>query len=136
MIYNTWKNVRTACPLLSMLCRILQPNFTGKHLCRSRFFHKVGKWRQLFFCEFCCRILENIAKKGKRQKQPPEVFYKKKLKNFAIFTGKHLCLSLFNKVFLIKKRLQHKCFPVNIVKFLRTPILKNIFIQLLPKRPP
>ena len=30
------------------------------------------------------------------QKQPPEVFYKKAvLKNFAIFTGKHLCWSLF-----------------------------------------
>ena len=32
------------------------------------------------------------------------------LKNFAIFTGKHS---------FYKKRLQHKCFPVNIAKFLR-----------------
>ena len=34
------------------------------------------------------------------QKQPPEVSYKKDvLKNFAKFTGKHLCQSLFfNKV--------------------------------------
>ena len=30
-----------------------------------------------------------------------------------------------------KKRLQHKCFPVNIAKFLRTPILKNICQRLL-----
>ena len=31
-----------------------------------------------------------------RQKQPPEVFYKKGvLKNFTKFTGKHLCQSLF-----------------------------------------
>ena len=44
------------------------------------------------------------------QKQPPEVFSKKGvLKNFAKFTGKHLCQSLFfNKVaglikFLLKK---------------------------------
>ena len=37
------------------------------------------------------------------------------LENFAIFSGKYLCWSL-----------QHRCFPVNIVKFLRTPILKNI----------
>ena len=30
------------------------------------------------------------------RKQPPEVFYKKAaLKGFAIFTGKHLCGSLF-----------------------------------------
>ena len=27
----------------------------------------------------------------------------------------------------IKKRLQHRCFPVNIAEFLRTPILKNIW---------
>ena len=31
----------------------------------------------------------------------------------------------------IKMRLQHRCFPVNIAKFLRTPILKNISKQLL-----
>ena len=30
-----------------------------------------------------------------------------------------------------KKRLQHRCFPVNIVKFLTTVILKNIFKRLL-----
>ena len=49
------------------------------------------------------------------------------LKKFAIFTGKHLCLeSLFNKVAglqrynFIKKKLQHRIFPVNIAKFLRT----------------
>ena len=30
----------------------------------------------------------------------------------------------------IKKRLQHRCFSVNILKFLRTPILKNICQRL------
>ena len=40
--------------------------------------------------------------------------------------------SLFNKVAghkacnFIKRRLQHRCFPVNFAKFLRTPILKNV----------
>ena len=29
----------------------------------------------------------------------------------------------------IKKRLQHKCFPVNIVKFLRKPNLMNIILR-------
>ena len=59
------------------------------------------------------------------------------LKNFAIFTGKHLCWSLFFKVAdlqarnVIKKRLQHRCFPVNIANDLRTPILKNICEVLL-----
>ena len=35
--------------------------------------------------------------------------------------------SLFNKVEGLHFRLQNKCFPLNIVKFLRTPILKNIW---------
>ena len=43
------------------------------------------------------------------------------LKNFAIFTGKHLRRSLFFSS--IKKRPQHRCFTVT--KFLRTPTLKN-----------
>ena len=49
-------------------------------------------------------------------------------RNFAKFTGKPLRQSLFlNKVAgmrpatLFKKRLRHKCFPVNFPKFLRTP---------------
>ena len=33
----------------------------------------------------------------------------------------------------IKKRLQHRCFPVNVAKFLRTSILKNICERLLLK---
>ena len=52
------------------------------------------------------------------------------LRNFAKFTGKQLCQSLFfNKVAglrpatLLKKRLWHRCFPVNFAKFLRTPFL-------------
>ena len=77
------------------------------------------------------------------------------LKNFAKFTGKQVCWSLFlinlqtlyslgnhQKTYDFKgnrrsktlvKRLQHRCFPVNIAKFLRTPILKNICERLLPK---
>ena len=51
-------------------------------------------------------------------KQPQEKFCKKAvLKSFAIFTGKHLCLSLF----LIQ----------NIAKFFRAPILKNTCERLL-----
>ena len=52
------------------------------------------------------------------------------LRNFAKFTGKHLCQNLlFNKVAgqrlatLLKKGLWNRCFPVNFVKFLRTPFL-------------
>ena len=55
------------------------------------------------------------------------------LKNFAIFTGKRLCLNLL----LIKtynfprKRLRHRCFPVNIAQILITLILMKICEQLL-----
>ena len=52
------------------------------------------------------------------------------LRNFAKYTGKHLCQSLlFNKVAglrpapSLKKILCHRCFPVNLAKFLRTPFL-------------
>ena len=65
------------------------------------------------------------------QKQSTEVFYKKRfLKNFAIFTGKHLCWS-FSLIIFFKMRLQHRCVPVNIAEFLRAPILKNICERLL-----
>ena len=72
----------------------------------------------------------------------PEVFCKNGvLKNFATFTGKHLCQSLFliklqpntcnfikkrlwHRPYacnFIKKRLWHRCLPVNFEKFLGTP---------------
>ena len=60
------------------------------------------------------------------------------LENSAKFSGKHLYQSLFfNKVkglspaTLLKKRLWHRCFPVNFVKFLRTAFLENTSQLLL-----
>ena len=60
----------------------------------------------------------------------PEVFCKKGvLRNLTKFTEKHQYQSLsLNKVAgqacnFIKKRLSCRCFPVNFVKFLRTPFL-------------
>ena len=60
-----------------------------------------------------------------------EVFCEKGvLRNFIKFTGIQLCQCLFlNKVSirrpatLLKKRFWHMCFPVNLVKFARTPFL-------------
>ena len=51
------------------------------------------------------------------------------LKNFPIFTGKHLCRSLFLWNF-IKKRLRHSCFPVK-EHFKRTfeRTLRTLFLQ-------
>ena len=48
------------------------------------------------------------------------------LRNFAKFTGKHLCQSLFFKpATLLKKRLWYRCFPVNFPKILRTPFYRT-----------
>ena len=66
----------------------------------------------------------------------PEVFCRNGiLSNLAKFTGKHLCQSLyFDKVgpaTILKKRLWHRCVPVNFAKFLRTPFLQKTSGQLL-----
>ena len=47
-------------------------------------------------------------------------------KKFAIFTGKHMCWSLF-----LIMRPQRRCFSVNIAKFLRAAILRSICERLL-----
>ena len=65
------------------------------------------------------------------------------LKYFAIFNIHRetpVLDSLFNKVVglqacnFIKKKLQQWCFPVNIAKFLKKPILKSICEQLFLKK--
>ena len=63
------------------------------------------------------------------------------LQNFAKFRRKHMCWSLFfNKVAdlrpqvcltLLKKRLRQRRFPLNFVKFLRTPFSQNTSEQVL-----
>ena len=62
------------------------------------------------------------------------------LKNLPIFTGKNLCWSLFlnenaGPQRISMQRLQHRCFPVNIVKFLRTPVFINTCEQLFESLP-
>ena len=73
------------------------------------------------------------------QKQLSAVFCKKRCSyKFQNIYGKHLCQSLFlNKVAglrlatLLKKKLCHRCFPVNFPKFLRTPFLTEHLRWLL-----
>ena len=59
------------------------------------------------------------------QNSRPKMFFKKAvLKNFARFTGKHLCWSHF----LIKLQVfMHRYFAVNIATFLRSAFLQNTF---------
>ena len=64
------------------------------------------------------------------------MFCKKRvLKNFAKIYWKNLCWSLFFKkvagvtpATLLKRRLQHGCYPVNSAKFLRTTFFIELFI--------
>ena len=72
---------------------------------------------------------------GNSRSTHPEVFFKKcLLKNLAKLTGKQLCQSLFfnnveglRSATLLKKRLWHKCFPVNFVKRPATLIKKRLW---------
>ena len=97
--YNEWKQMRV----------IL--GFTMKQLCNV----KLQYIQQRFFWKY--NVKQNICRRNHQRCS----IKKSGLNNFATFTRKHLKASNF-----IKKRLQHKCFPVNAAKFLRTPILKNI----------
>ena len=82
-------------------------------------------------------FLKNISKV---QQQSPGGALQQFLRNFAKFAGKHLCQSLFfNKVVgrrpatLLKKRLWHRCVPVNFVKLRRAPFLTEHLKWLLFK---
>ena len=74
-----------------------------------------------------------------RSSSRPEVFCKKGiLRNFAKFTGKHLCRTLFFNIVaglrpatLLKVRLWHRCFPMNFAIFLRIPFLTEHLRWLL-----
>ena len=73
-----------------------------------------------------CYCPEAVTRRysGKKKKK------KKVLNNFAEFTGKRLCQSLFNNkagglrsAILLKKRLWHRFSSVNFAKILRTSFL-------------
>ena len=84
-----------------------------------------------FLPRYVQRILSSHKISEKYDEQ--EVFYKKTvINNFTMFTGKHVCWSLFfnrntglEACNFIKKRLQHRCFLDYAAKFC-TAILKNI----------
>ena len=69
-----------------------------------------------------------ISQERQCKSSRPEVFYKKDvLRNFAKFTS-----SLWPAI-LFKKRLWHRCFPVNFVKFLRAPFfIEHVWWLILP----
>ena len=92
-------------------------------LCKNTFYSKAA------ILALCCSKFKNSIFRSSHQTCSMKNAV---LKNFAIFTGKHLSWNIFLIILralawnLIKKRLQHRCFPGNIAKFLRTHILNNI----------
>ena len=134
--------------------------FTGKHLCQRLpqgcNFIKKETLTQVFSCQFCeisknaflhrtplvAVSVSSFLLHTKIQMQSPELPCKKDaLRNFAKFTGKHLCQRLvFNKVAglrsatLLKKRLWHRRFPVIFSKehlFYRTHIVIPVLTREL-----
>ena len=67
-----------------------------------------------------------------RKKQLPEVFYKKLFLQISQYSQKKICeVADLRNCNFTKKRHQHRCYPVNFTKILRTPILKNICERVL-----
>ena len=72
-----------------------------------------------------------------RSSRSQMIFKKGVLKYFAIFTGKQSCRS--GGLLQRPEKLLHRCFPVNIVKFLRPPFFTEhlgwlLFYYLIPSR--
>ena len=123
------------------LCRLITKMFLTKTTCLIKFYkivtHNGVKTSHLRIQTFIKYIKTNQEQTKKinvlpvisKSKCHAEVFCKKGvLKSLTKFTGKHLCQSLFfNKVAdfrnatFLKKRLWHRYFRVNFVKFLWTP---------------
>ena len=84
-------------------------------------------------CPLRMLLVMLLIHEGKCLNSRSQMFFKTGvLKNFTIFTGKHLCWSLFSiksqdwrLPSSLKKTLQHRCFPMNITRFIKTALLWN-----------
>ena len=105
-------------------------------------FSLIGLCRSYFYLSFCCYgyctfflvmsvvvfYLDGYLFRWSKRSSPPETFCKKGVfKNYTKFKEKRLSQSLFlNKAAGLRpatslnKRIWHRCFPGNFVKFLRT----------------
>ena len=107
-----------------------------EHHEKVSFFHLAKFWMVFFLFEKMSSsipmlLVMLLAHVGKGLNSRPQMFSKTGvLEDIAIFTEKNLCWSLFlrklqgwRRTFLFEKRLQRRCFSVNIAKFLRTAFL-------------
>ena len=92
------------------MCNEKQPNLPYKqdYVKTSQYFY-----RKLY------HFFSNAGKTGNVRSSRSELFLRKGvLKICSKFTGEHLAT-------LLKKRLWHRCFPVDFAKFLKAPSLQN-----------
>ena len=142
--YLFWK-LHQETPALKSFLRKVYPkagNFTKKNPIRSVSVLIAESFQGTFFTEhfLMAASIPTLCIAGRcsilRSSRPEEFCKKGVLRNFAKFTGKHLCQGLFfNKVAkacnLLKKSLRHRCFPVNFAKFPRTPFFTEHLWWLL-----
>ena len=88
-----------------------KPNINNLHYFQTIFYQPTRKY-------LVVKHKRNISFRNSRSQK----FFKIcALQNFAKITEKYLCQSLFNNARnIMKKRPQHRCFPVIFAKFLRT----------------
>ena len=84
-------------------------------------------WEKVWFasyvaCYYC------VVPVGKHSNSRSQMFYDA-LQNLAIFTEKRLCWRFF-LINFIKKRLQHRCFSVNVAKCLSTVFHIEIYVNM------
>ena len=124
------KNVAGTCSKIesTLFCCTLQQNLFMIICYTAR---KKHLWATVQF--FHAHAMQQIALHAHQKIAPSSLTFR----NFAKFTGKQLCQSLFfNNVAgwgltLLNKELWHWCFPVNFAKSLRTPFLTEHLWWLL-----
>ena len=79
---------------------------------------KIGKRLEIFQPQNNDNLARATHRSSHRRCSRKRVVFR----NFAKFTGKHLMSAT-----LLKKRLWHRCFPVNFAKFLRIPFLQKTY---------
>ena len=111
--------------------------FAEKHLCQCLLFNKVAGLRQLWIlkkiywknpCEYTAakgRDIQNYKSRWHKPDVPVFRFRTYTTTSAHLKFGTQMVLLAGRPVTLLKKRLWHRCFPVNYVKFLRTPFLQN-----------
>ena len=107
----------------------LRKMLSGKLLGSVSYFHKKSFFITDAWKEFFQLLISWFVKKDTQHSFEETIRY---FTNFTKFKGKHLYQSLsLRPATLLKKRLWYRCFPVNFVKFLRTPSLQNTSGRLL-----